>query len=311
MPPSSPLHPCVACRRRKVKCDRNQPCSRCLITGDDCYQPEVQRAPRRSQKPRDTVLRDRVRQLESSLKEIKPLVLEEKVKESHKGLGPELKVEHFSTGHLINGEERTRYISASSWVSLADKLSAVYRRLRFLQELRGKQIFDLRTLLDDEFSDEEEHNINATIPGDIISQNVPHQPSVISAPLLIHNFRFLWATYLANVDPVFKVLHVPTSEKLLESACAFPETISPSIRCLLAVVQFAAVTSMTDAQCQSAISSSRESVLTMLRTQIKEALDAANLVTSHSLMTLQAFVIFLVSSSLAKHFIVILSVSGV
>jgi hypothetical protein len=127
------LHPCVACRHRKVKCDRRQPCSRCRATGDDCSQPEARRAPRRAQRPRDSVLLDRIRQLETSLEEIKPLVLEKK---GHGGEGAEneipistrqegtrqLATEQGSNGLLINDREQTRYISASSWVSLADKV---------------------------------------------------------------------------------------------------------------------------------------------------------------------------------------------
>jgi len=115
-----------------VKCDRRQPCSRCLATGDDCLQPEARRAPRRAQRPRDSVLLERIRQLESSIEEIKPLVLKEK--ESSHGYedGPpdsaiqkgikQLAVEQSSGGLLINDKEQTRYIAASSWVSLADKV---------------------------------------------------------------------------------------------------------------------------------------------------------------------------------------------
>jgi hypothetical protein len=132
MTTQGPLHPCVACRHRKVKCDRRQPCSRCLATGDDCLQPEGRRAPRRVQRPRDSALLDRIRQLESSLEEIKPLVLEKK---EHGGQGqdgfpdstrqadPQQPAEaQGSSGLLINDKKQTRYISASSWVSLADKV---------------------------------------------------------------------------------------------------------------------------------------------------------------------------------------------
>lgn len=62
---------------------------------------------------------NRIQQLESSLEEIKPLVLQSGRKKDE---GKRKVSEHASTGHLISGEEQTRYISASSWVSLADRV---------------------------------------------------------------------------------------------------------------------------------------------------------------------------------------------
>lgn len=153
--------------------------------------------------------------------------------------------------------------------------------------LTSPQVFDLRTLLDDEASDEE-HSINEAIPG---QSSHSHDTAT---PLLMPSMQFLWATYLLNVDRVLKILHVPTTEKLIEAASLSAENTSPNVKCLLIAIQFAAVTSLTDTQCQHTMNMSREAILNILRIQIKEALDAANLVTSHSLMTLQAFVIFLV-----------------
>jgi hypothetical protein len=107
----------------------------------------------------------------------------------------------------------------------------------------------------------------------------------------------LWQTYLTNIDPILKVLHIPTSERLIELALSSPEQTSPNTRCLLTAVQFAAVTSLNEVQRQNAMGISRESLLATLKNQMKESLDAAKLITSHSMINLQAFVIFLVGVS--------------
>jgi hypothetical protein len=57
--PSNPSVPyqhgsCAACRRRKVKCDKVNPCSNCTKSGIECDYPPRKRAPRRPRKTLDT-----------------------------------------------------------------------------------------------------------------------------------------------------------------------------------------------------------------------------------------------------------------
>lgn len=55
---------CVTCRRRKVKCDKKNPCSNCVRAKIDCIFPGPGRAPRKSRKPPDAELLERLRRLE-------------------------------------------------------------------------------------------------------------------------------------------------------------------------------------------------------------------------------------------------------
>jgi hypothetical protein len=57
--PSNPSVPyqhgsCAACRRRKVKCDKVNPCSNCTRSGIECDYPPRKRARRRPRKTLDT-----------------------------------------------------------------------------------------------------------------------------------------------------------------------------------------------------------------------------------------------------------------
>ena len=54
---------CVLCRKRKVKCDKRQPCGNCNKAGVECSFP-AGRAPRRIRKPQDTELLARLKKLE-------------------------------------------------------------------------------------------------------------------------------------------------------------------------------------------------------------------------------------------------------
>ena len=55
---------CVTCRRRKVRCNKENPCSNCVRAGIECVFPGPGRAPRRSRKPPDAELLARLKRLE-------------------------------------------------------------------------------------------------------------------------------------------------------------------------------------------------------------------------------------------------------
>jgi hypothetical protein len=122
-------HPCVSCQRRKVKCDRKSPCSRCLATGQDCRQPETRRAPRRARRAVPGLVSEKLRQLEKSLDEVRAAVLNGKPEETGETAetapiaseGQSQSLDN-SLGRLIFEDENSRYISSSSWANLADQV---------------------------------------------------------------------------------------------------------------------------------------------------------------------------------------------
>ena len=56
---------CVACRQKKIKCDRNQPCQHCSRAGVKCVPQTRAKVTRRLKKPADTQVLERLKQLES------------------------------------------------------------------------------------------------------------------------------------------------------------------------------------------------------------------------------------------------------
>lgn len=61
--PQLQIRSCVTCRRRKVRCNRRHPCSNCVKAGIDCIFP-TRRAPRKSRRPPESDILDRLRRLE-------------------------------------------------------------------------------------------------------------------------------------------------------------------------------------------------------------------------------------------------------
>lgn len=126
-------HPCVLCQRRKVKCDRKDPCTRCLKSGQECTQPEAHRAPRRPRRTEDSDVLNRVRQLEKTLENMRKSAIKDESVQARKSEdagditqdGEENKILEDSDGRLIVDDDKTRYISGSSWAYLADEVSPI------------------------------------------------------------------------------------------------------------------------------------------------------------------------------------------
>ncbi|KAM5359534.1 hypothetical protein ACJZ2D_014390 [Fusarium nematophilum] len=61
---------CTACRRRKVRCDRQQPCTACNRIGHNCVYPEKRRPIRTVRKPTTSNVADRITHLEKTVRAI-------------------------------------------------------------------------------------------------------------------------------------------------------------------------------------------------------------------------------------------------
>lgn len=62
-------HPCVLCQQRKVKCDRNDPCSNCVKARTECVQPSTDLPRKRKRRFPETELLARLRKYEEYFKE--------------------------------------------------------------------------------------------------------------------------------------------------------------------------------------------------------------------------------------------------
>lgn len=58
------LRSCVTCRRRKVRCNKREPCSNCVKAGIECIFPGPGRAPRKQRRSPDVEVLSRLRRLE-------------------------------------------------------------------------------------------------------------------------------------------------------------------------------------------------------------------------------------------------------
>jgi len=176
-----------------------------------------------------------------------------------------------SLGRLIIEEEKSRYVSGSAWQNLAD------------------QVGDLRTLLEDEqINDEDSPNTMQYLTDGIFNPG-----GVMKVAYSQTGLPFLWQTYVRFVDPVMKVIYVPSVQPMIEGVLNSSQPPSKSSEALLAAIKFCAVTSLSDEDCWSNFSTSREILLDMFKAEVQATLNAANFLSSHDITSLQAFMMFL------------------
>ena len=105
----------------------------------------------------------------------------------------------------------------------------------------------------------------------------------------------LWQTYITNVNPLLKLSHTSSLQKLIISAGAKPANIPKPLEALMFAIYFSAVTSMTADEVQTEFGEDRTILLAKYHSATQQALVNAGFMRSNEIMTLQAFLLYLVS----------------
>jgi len=103
-----------------------------------------------------------------------------------------------------------------------------------------------------------------------------------------------WAMYKENVDPLVKVLHIPTFEPVVLEAVGHPEKISKSLEPLMFAIYYGAITSTMPNECLERWGSDRDTLLTRYRFGLEQGLARANFLFCDEMVILQALVVFLI-----------------
>lgn len=319
---------CVTCRKRKVKCDKLHPCSNCARAHIECVFPTPGRAPRKPRKvsdSRDAELLARLRRLEGVVKGLgvdvsNPEATALPPTDSQPDLVPpeptdpppiqcpnppdattnnkhgeedeswaaknryidDTRSAKFETrfGRLVINEGRSRYVNNSFWANLSNEVE------------------DLKGILNQNSDDDgDDPSPVQTHPGQhhgwifsFSSQNVDLL-SLHPIPVQIESY---WQVYKERVDPLVKVLHIPTIEPTVLASASHLANLSKSFEALLFAIYYGAVTSLSDQECLSKLGEERGLLLSRYRFGVEQALARANFLTTEEMMVVQAIVIFLI-----------------
>lgn len=281
---------CQACVRKKVKCDRAVPtCSSCSKAKLQCvYQAPLPRKRKRSQ-VEDVY--ERLARYERILQDNNLLPAASSSSPCGKETGASAlstwdptPVQPATSGKLLSADGKSRYI---------DNVLLLDAGEGDLCELSDSD----QGYNDDTGADESTptgllgvltaHTVSGAILGSTRSLTEQH-PSYEDATKL-------WNTYVRNVEPLCKVLHVPTVAKMVDTVSKQPAAASKSDECLLFVIYYFAVFSMSDDDCLQEFNKSRNSLMSRYRTAVFQALVNASWLKTTAMPVLQAYTLFLVA----------------
>ncbi|KZL80568.1 fungal specific transcription factor domain-containing protein [Colletotrichum incanum] len=344
---------CVTCRKRKVRCDKQMPCSNCRRAVIQCIFPAPGRAPRRprpkdpnappkNSSEREVELMKRLRKLEGIVEELSGQI------EVESGTGSNSGRQNSSTGNSpetfgndASGDRAASTQSNSATTTLPretvasnkmgtdsdpkrpqDRQPGLSRQFgRLVLHDKGKSSRYVSSAfwskLNDELDElrEETHVLDEDTDDSDIEETPDHSPEqTVDAATDHHAFilgyrssdvdlrklhplpsqiPFMWQVYQENVEPLLKILHIPTMEKLIRNMRRNIDELTPGNEALLFSIYYAAITSMEDEEVEKNFGSKKEVMLSQYRFALEQALAKANFLNTSDMVVLQAFVLFL------------------
>lgn len=284
---------CQTCARRKVKCDKIKPiCSSCRSRELQClYQAPPPR--RRKRQLSDGDVYEKLAQYERIL--LEHGLLPQGVQKSPSTEFPpqesislrfiEPNAETSKLGKVVVGHGGSRYINSTTWRNLED------------DEMQHMYIEN----------DYEEENCEKEESGSPLASGVGFPSDPLTAALM--GFRrnlldchpthaeamILWNNHIENVEPICKVLHIPSSTKMADEVSRKPETASRENECVLFAVYHFAVFTLTEEKCERLFGRSRDALMQRFHFATRQALVNASFLTTTDISVVQALILFLLA----------------
>ncbi|QDS73094.1 hypothetical protein FKW77_000558 [Venturia effusa] len=275
---------CLPCYQRKLKCDKEKPCTRCATRGEKCdyFLGPIRR--NRVSKARPKATEPKPKAVGASFNGLKSVLAIRDGKANTVNIynaDPALLKE--TDLLVIDGSGKSRLLSAVGWASFIDESSETSDRLLAF--------------------DSPEDSLNPPGPAPLFMP-VFSQESLLSGnpgcsdqranipnPLQLPKY---WEVFVENVDPLVKLLHKPSIEILFGQVKKSGMTsCSPASYALIVSICFAAVNSLRAQAVLEIFGAAQKSLSQSLGQAAEQALFKAKLSQTHDIVALQAFVILI------------------
>ncbi|KAI1473201.1 uncharacterized protein F4812DRAFT_455015 [Daldinia caldariorum] len=279
---SIPQLSCELCRKRKVKCDKLNPCSNCVKADVVCVPIHRKRLPRgRHTHPRSfptcntgDELMSRIRNLETLASNINDL------KVSSPNPGPST-----STNSNV-GVDAENNVGWKVWAQIVDEVEG-------LRNIVGDASDDedsVRSIPNSTFG----ANLRAIGIGSSSYSSLPTTNDRLKDPIVTAQ---LCDIYLHQVDPIIKILHRPSLSKFMQHGQRYLgyDTNHLSTVCLKSAVCYSAAASMTEERCQQLFNIRKSTLIEECRAACEATLESSELLTTNDITVLQAFVLYLIA----------------
>jgi hypothetical protein len=288
-PPLAMAYACQTCTRRKVKCDKLSPiCSTCQKAKLECsYQAPP---PRKRKRKTSGDLGERVAYYERILQQHGLLTDDpgSNAPNAPKDISQSAPPQHQSTrndpernGRLLSGGGTTRYVDSNLWRNLGEE--------------------EMSRIADDDDDEVDVAPIVATSEDQMAGD--PVSGAFLGLPRNLLDFhpcaahaKLMWQAHTENVEPICKVLHIPTVATIVENGSQHPYYLSKADECILFAVYHFAVVSLSDEECQQKFGQTRDILRTRYHNALRQALINASFLRTTQIPILQAFVLYLLST---------------
>jgi len=106
----------------------------------------------------------------------------------------------------------------------------------------------------------------------------------------------LWQIFLDRVNPLTKVIHVPSFQPYVVEATNGPQDIPDSMAALMLTIFLMAAVSLSGVECESILGDPKPLVLDRFTSRVRQSLQRLGIFQTNDLAVLQALVLYLVCS---------------
>ncbi|KAK0383752.1 hypothetical protein NLU13_9663 [Sarocladium strictum] len=294
---------CVLCQHRKIKCDRNTPCSNCIKANVTCT-PSTPAPARKRRRPNQD-LQERLARCEDLLKQyagtgpppgtavsrladpLTPSTMEiandppSKANSSPDDDSPSQwkSPRMASAGRIVKEDAGDRFMDSYVWATVMENLQA------------------MRDIVDTEEPDEssmvESENLSPEGNSDLLLGGGEDATTSINdlQPDPVHAFR-LWQLFLERVNPLLKVVHIPTLQPYVMDGAISIGNVPPNYQALIFAIYTISAMSVTDTEAPQMLGMSREEAMQRFSKGMKMALVKYDFMTNYDMAALQALVLY-------------------
>jgi Fungal Zn(2)-Cys(6) binuclear cluster domain len=263
---TGPNYSCTLCKRRKVRCDKARPCAGCVRAGVDCIP---------SRRAHYRFLRRKQRHSGAS---------HSPLPDPHRP----------QTTNLVTPEESPRPVPQLAVGECYPQSAASAAQTPTFSQ-------NLWTGLNSDFTDprtargEQGGRVDLPDPSAFLFGSSGAVDLQASHPSPVHAF-ILWQSFIENVNPLSKIIHVPSlQQKIVEVTASdnFSDVPLGTVALLFAIYA-AAVASLPESDCEAKFGQPKQVLQSRYLAAAQHALVAAEFLQRPTLITLQAFALFLV-----------------
>ncbi|OAA60854.1 Transcription factor [Cordyceps fumosorosea ARSEF 2679] len=303
---------CLVCRQRKVRCDRVQPCGNCKRARAECEYVAPVRGKRKRSKPSRETLHAKLRRYEEMLT-TRGVDVGEKAstrrEEEVEGGGDEdgLSEGNDTADSLTSFSVTTPGGEAAPSMGLRSALIRTPGSGPKLVSKEGNSRYYENSTLWTDITDDFRHPDEYVPVGDDDDDDDEPEADIFLGSSssnsfngqlrdwhpTIHCLYALRDIYVDRVDPLMKIMHMPTFWALVLQAAERKEDVSRPIEAVMFCFYFATISVIEEKECQKLFNESKKTMFAKYRAIARHTLKRAGLLSTTSPMTLRAFCLFM------------------